>query len=92
MSEYTPTTDEVRKAYVSHEVQELRRRGKDEAHDSEMTTAEFDRWLAQVQAEAKSRALEDAADDWEDTTWQDDLAVLTLFIASCAALMVVIAA
>lgn len=55
MSEYTPTTDEVREAY---------RRWK-YRFDSEKGGPEFDRWLATHDAEVAARALEEAADAFE---------------------------
>lgn len=61
MSDYTPTTDRVREAYA---------RGV-EFRTLEQTRAEFDRWLAQHDAEvrtavlplAQAAALEEAADE-----------------------------
>ena len=47
MSEYTPTTEEVRKAYLSLRGGITWYEGKAEVID-----AQFDRWLAEVKAEA----------------------------------------
>jgi phage terminase Nu1 subunit (DNA packaging protein) len=61
MSEYTPTTDEVRAMYVTgtppHRV------------SVPQGNAEFDRWLAQHDAEVAARALRQAADDWQTGEW-----------------------
>lgn len=61
MSEYVPTTDEVRKDYV-------------DVHGPiapDAARAEFDRWLAEVRA----NALEEAADaeaDWTSRAWRSE--------------------
>ena len=47
MSDYTPTTEEVRKAYLSLRGGITWYEGKAEVID-----AQFDRWLAEVKAEA----------------------------------------
>ena len=69
MSEqWTPTTDQVRSFYA-HD-------SEDEYHDpiaypSHVRSAEqaFDRWLAQVQREAKAEALREAAAEWTQGEW-----------------------
>ena len=51
MSDYTPTTEQVRKYWL----------GKWAPSDN--LDAQFDRWLAEVERAAAARALEDAADE-----------------------------
>lgn len=53
MTEYTPTTDEVREAYVV---------GVDPVVTARYR-AEFDRWLAETIRAAKAAVLEDAANE-----------------------------
>jgi phage terminase Nu1 subunit (DNA packaging protein) len=61
MADYGPTTDEVRAMYVTgtppHRVTVPA--GNDE----------FDRWLAQHDAEVAAKALRQAADDWQAGEW-----------------------
>lgn len=52
MSDYTPTTDELREWYVRRD-----RTGRSSRKEYE---AEFDRWLAQERARAKVQVLRDA--------------------------------
>lgn len=52
MSDYTPTTEEVRKAYLSLRGGITWYEGKAEAID-----AQFDRWLAGVKADAYDKAI-----------------------------------
>lgn len=69
MSEYTPTTNEVRAYYANGQIN-----GND---PSCPVRAEFDRWLTEVERAAAAIALEQAADKFaaEDTDewgyWQD---------------------
>ena len=60
MSEYTPTTEEVRARYVST------------AHHFHRTGAEFDRWINQVRAEARQELIDELVaiglcenDEWD---------------------------
>ena len=66
MSEYTPTTAEVREEFV-YGHQEVDMRGNvvvsfDEAN------VRWDRWLAEVERAAAEKALTDAAKDWRKYT------------------------
>ena len=70
---YTPTTDEVRKAYVCQEIRELDLRGKYDPSDDVRVAAEFDRWLAALIREAKAEALEEAANAWQINGWSNDM-------------------
>jgi len=56
MSDYTPTTGEVRAAYRDAFAAAGTR------EDEQRARAEFDRWLAQVAAEAEARGAAKAAD------------------------------
>lgn len=58
MSEYTPTTEEVRRLYVRH----CSLRGRTKYPPLEELEAEFDRWLAALIREAKAEALNEAAE------------------------------
>jgi len=58
MSEYTPRTESVRDAYCHAQQEILGERGHP-AH--ERFHAEFDRWLAEHDAQVKAKALEDVA-------------------------------
>ena len=60
MSDYTPTTEDVRHAYVSA-------RSEEEFAASYLSQfePEFDRWLAAHDAEVAAQALRDAADEME---------------------------
>ena len=53
MSDYTPTTEEVRDAYSGHDF------------DQALAVAPFDRWLASVERSVAAKALTDAADELE---------------------------
>lgn len=63
MSEYTPTTEDVREVYKSGAW--LRADDQESAWKPEVYApryyAEFDRWLAQHDAEVRAQALRDAA-------------------------------
>lgn len=61
MSDYTPTTDRVRAMYV-HD----RADGETLSHGG--ATAEFDRWMAQHDAEVRKAVLNTAADDVPPST------------------------
>ncbi|GAB3166945.1 hypothetical protein GCM10027059_26700 [Myceligenerans halotolerans] len=61
MSDYTPTTDEVRGAWVTA------RCTRDE--DIPGQVAEFDRWLAEHDREVAARALEATARAWQRGEW-----------------------
>lgn len=65
MSEYTPTTDDLRLAYENHRGLCLAETMRDQG-DSFIPGVEagedFDRWLAAHDAEVAAKALEDAAD------------------------------
>ena len=63
--QYTPTTEEVR---ARHSVSTTYPR-----FQSPTLRADFDRWLAQVRAEAGAKALRDAADAWaaDPGSWGD---------------------
>ena len=54
MSEYTPTTEEVRRLYVRH----CSLRGRTKYPPLEELEDEFDRWLAALIREAKAEAYE----------------------------------
>ncbi|MGP5523972.1 hypothetical protein ACTXM3_11860 [Glutamicibacter arilaitensis] len=56
MSDYTPSTKTVRRAYAQA--------GNSLIHE-EARADTFDRWLAKVRAEAKAEALEEAAADMQ---------------------------
>lgn len=61
MSEHTPTTEQVREVWAAFsDYGGLVDRERSGLHDDRQ--AEFDRWLAQVQAESYQRG----ADDWAD--------------------------
>lgn len=64
MSEYTPKTEDVREAYPHGDVLPP---FYDPDHEPELRArlAEFDRWLAQVKADAAAQALEEAAESAE---------------------------
>lgn len=61
MSDYTPTTDEVREDFAYP--------WEGFKQDREGRLAAFDRWLADHDREAAARALEEAADDWQRGEW-----------------------
>ena len=67
MTEYTPTTDEVRDLWensLSHGC--ANREAKADADwEDERMVAQFDRWLERVRAEAQVKALREAADEAE---------------------------
>jgi hypothetical protein len=75
MSEYTPTTDDVRECYQCQLV-----KGDNDFYifaDKEKSNAEFDRWLAKVKAEAWDEgavyaAIECSAIDDETQPWIAD--------------------
>ena len=64
MSDYTPTTDEMRNVYASVQALGIRS-GPPGAIEYNHGKAKFDRWLAEVERAAAARALEEAADDIE---------------------------
>ena len=57
MSDYTPTTEEVRDAYAGHDF------------DYAIAGAQFDRWLAEVERASAEKALLQAADEVELGDW-----------------------
>lgn len=62
MSDYTPTTEQVRTEWIESA-------GQNQSQTNRLhSTAAFERWLAGVRAEARAEALHDAADDWSDLT------------------------
>lgn len=66
MSDYTPTTADVRGAYATH--QGARYRGRKYL---DLRSAEFDRWLEQVRAEAWDEGHESAALRIPEGVWHD---------------------
>ena len=68
MTDYTPTTEEVRKAYLSLRGGMTWYEGKADAID-----AQFDRWLAEVKREvwddAVNQVIATVRCDSEDVTW-----------------------
>lgn len=54
MSEYTPTTEEVREEYL----RDL------QSHYNSIAEDRFDRWFEGVRREVAEKALTEAADDW----------------------------
>lgn len=61
--DYTPTTEEMRWVYVRANRATLSRKEYE---------AEFDRWLAERDAEVAAKALTDAADEFESGTVEHD--------------------
>ena len=61
MSDYTPTTDEMRNVYASAQALGIRS-GPPGAIEYNHGKAKFDRWLAEVERAAAARALEEFAD------------------------------
>lgn len=54
MSDYTPTTKDVKACYLLREIRDLKARGRYEPGDEWVLAAEFDRWLEGVRAEARA--------------------------------------
>ena len=86
MSEYTPTTEQVRVAYQDHRDFQSIMKGLDRPGDVE-AGREFDRWLSAHDAEVKAEALREAAKaheaerlvvDTESMPHQDRLGYVTV--------------
>lgn len=73
MSEYTPTTEEVREALIDRRDFQAQVAGSERHTDDESGQA-FDRWLAGVERAAAARALDLAASDWaaDPDAWGDN--------------------
>src|SRR5690606_14953717 len=77
MSEYTPTTEEARNAWVCCIFESGGAWVSDAAYedarwDEERAEAQFDRWLAAEKSKWQAEALREAASgiqDWEDAQW-----------------------
>lgn len=70
MSDYVPTTDEVRDSLVYLNKYYAKQYGDvDLLVVGSETAAQFDRWLAEVEREAAARALEEAARSWLQGEW-----------------------
>ena len=76
MSEYTPTTEEVRNGWVSCAFEGGAGMSdaayEDAQWDDERAEAQFDRWLAAEKSKWQAEALREAASgiqDWEDAQW-----------------------
>lgn len=63
MSDYTPTTDDVRMGWADLRAETVQ--------EGLLAEAEFDRWLAQHDAEIQAQALRDAEDNWQGGEWAD---------------------
>lgn len=65
MTEYTPTTEDVRFDYATTT--------KADSHGGEARARAFNRWLARVQAEAQVKAIEELAQAWQLNGWAQDI-------------------